>query len=72
MKKMNKFDAFEMQIVTYCKKKPINKTYITPWWIDGNLPLTTNMIRFWNKRDGDHMLNEENEEVWCSWEENYN
>ena len=32
----------------------------------GKLPLITNIIRLWNKWDEDHMLNEEDEEVWCS------
>jgi len=27
------------------------------------------MIRFWKEDDGDHMLNKENEEIWCSWYE---
>jgi len=32
----------------------------------------TNMIQFWNEKDGDHMLNEWDEKVWCSWDENGN
>jgi len=32
----------------------------------------TNMIQFWNEGDENHMLNEGEEEVWCSWDENGN
>jgi len=45
------------------------ETYIIFWWIEGNLPQMTSMIRFWNEGYGEHMLNEE---VWCSWDENGN
>jgi len=38
----------------------------------GNLPLITSMIRFWNEKDEDHMLNKRDEKVWCSWDENDN
>jgi len=51
------------KMATDCKKKPINETYITKWWIEGNLPLITTMIQFWNERDENHMLNEGYEEV---------
>jgi len=34
------------------------ETYITPWWIGGNLLLMTNMIRFLSECNGDHMLKE--------------
>jgi len=31
-----------------------------------------NKIRFWNVEDGDQMLNKEDKEEWCSWDENDN
>ena len=38
-------------------------------WIRGNLPLMRNKIQFWNEVNGNHMLNEEDEKVWCIWDE---
>jgi len=30
----------------------------------------TSMIRLWKEEDEDHMLNERDEEGWCSWNKN--
>jgi len=35
-------------------------------------PLWRVWFDIWNKWDRDHMLNEGDEEVWCSWDENGN
>lgn len=35
-----------------------------------NLPIISNRIWVWDKLDGDHMLNEDDKEVWCFCDEN--
>lgn len=45
-------------------------TYITSRWIGDILPLMISKILFWTEEDKDDMLNERDEEVWCSLHEN--
>jgi len=52
--------------------KVFGETYITPWWIRGNLSLMKNKIQLWNEVNINHMLIGRDEEIWCSWNENGN
>jgi len=61
--------------------KSLDNIFYKPWRVRPTLPLDElwviytlmiNRIRFWNERDGYHMLNEREEEVWCSWNKNDN
>jgi len=44
---MKKFDVLKMKMV---RKKSINEACVAHWLIEGNLPLITTMIKFWNER----------------------